>query len=94
LAGGFAADAWPYFTDVTWLIGMTRDSPFAARNEIEDVELLVTVPMNVEPSFNVTVALWPDPGPQSLAQLHAEVATVMTIAITSTLKAFPLPTKG
>jgi hypothetical protein len=36
---------------------MMRDSPFAARSEIEEVELLVMVPLKVEPSFSVTVAV-------------------------------------
>lgn len=67
---------------------MIRDSPFAVRNENDDVELLVTVPTTVEPSFNVIVAIWPDPGPRILAQPHAEPATVMTIATTSTRTLF------
>jgi hypothetical protein len=65
-----------------------RDSPFTARSEIEELELLVMVPLKVEPSFSVTVALWPDPGPESLAQLPMDVATVITIAITNTFKIF------
>ena len=78
----------PYCTDSTWLVGIVRDSPFAARSEIEEVEMLVMVPLKVEPSFSVTVAVWPDPGPQSLAQPHVDVATVMTITMTSTFKIF------
>jgi hypothetical protein len=46
------------------------------------------VPLKVEPSFSVTVAVWPDPGPRSLAQLHMDADTVMTIAIISTFKSF------
>jgi hypothetical protein len=63
-----------------------RDSPFTARSEIEEVELLVMVPLNVDPSFSVTVAVWPDPGPWNLAQLPIDVAAVKTIAPTSTFK--------
>jgi hypothetical protein len=70
-----------------------RDSPFAARSEIEEVELLVMVPLKVDPSLSVTVAVWPDPGPRSLAQPHVDVATVKTIAITSTFKLLSLITR-
>lgn len=69
-----------------------RVSPLAARIVIDELELLVMVPPKVEPSFNLTVASWPDPGPQILAQPDIEVATVRRIAMTRTFKTFPLPT--
>jgi hypothetical protein len=58
----------PYCTDVTWLIGYVRASPLAACSDIAEVELLVTVPLNVEPSLNVTVACWPAAGAGDLLQ--------------------------
>lgn len=63
----------------------------AALSEIEEVELLVMVPLKVEPSFSVTVAFWPDPGPWSLAQPQMDIASAVMIAMTTIFKAcFPL----
>jgi len=54
---------------------------------MEEVELLVIVPLKVDPSFSVTVAFWPDPGPWSLAQPHMEIASIVTIATAAAFKA-------
>ena len=91
LEGGGVAAAWfggagagPYCTEATWLIGYVRASPVAACNEIESVELPVTDPENVEPSFKVTVACCWVAGAGADALLHpprAASATIIGITI-------------
>jgi hypothetical protein len=49
------------------------------------------VPLKLEPSFSVTVAVWPAPGPRSLAQPHMYIASVVTIAMTTTFKPSRFP---
>jgi hypothetical protein len=90
LEGGGVAATWvagagdgPYCTEATWLIGYVRASPVAACSAIESVELLVTAPVKVEPSFKVTVACCWVAGAGADALLHPpRVASATIIGIT------------
>jgi hypothetical protein len=75
-AAAVAAAGAAYCTDVTWLMGYVRASPVEDCSEIAELELLVTVPLKVEPSVNVTVACWAGAG--ALLQPHS-VARATTI---------------
>ena len=79
VAAGAAAGA-AYCTDATWLMGYVRASPVEDCMEIAELELLVTVPLKVEPSVNVTVACWAVAG--ALLQLHS-VASATTTTIST-----------
>jgi hypothetical protein len=81
--GADAAAGAAYCTDVSWLMGYVRASPVEDCSEMAELELLVTVPLKVDPSVNVTVACWAVAG--ALLQPHS-VASATTITISTFMR--------